>query len=294
MARGDTTLRAVGLFLLGGLFFVTLNSFAKTLLAELGPTMVLWARYFFHVVLVAVLFPGALARLPRAPQLPVQLGRSLMLMLSTVCNFLALRHMPLGDVSAIVFMTPILVAGLAVVVLKERVSLLRWLAIGAGLAGAMLVIRPGSSTFNIGAVLALLCALTYAVYQVSTRLVREGDAVVSLLYGGLGGLVVFTLILPFGWQTPSLLQWAMLVTMGAFGAVGHLLVILALQRMEASRLSPFSYLQLVWAMLISFFVFGDVPTFLTLTGAVVIVASGLWAWRLNMSEHLRGTSAALR
>jgi drug/metabolite transporter (DMT)-like permease len=294
MARGDATVGAVGLFLLGGVFFVILNSIAKAMLVELGAPMVLWARYFFHVALVAVLFPGAFRRLSRTPQLPVQLGRSLMLMLSTVCNFVALGYMPLADVSAIVFMTPLLVAGLAVLVLKERVSFWRWMAIGAGLVGALLVIRPGSASFNVGAVLALLCALTYAIYQISTRLVREGDAIVSLLYGGLGGLVVFSLVVPFGWQTPTLAQWVMLVTMGAFGAIGHLMVILALQRMEASRLSPFAYIQLVWAMLISFFVFGDVPTSWTVAGAVAIVGSGLWAWHLNMREHLRSPSAALR
>lgn len=290
--EGDAAARAIALFLLGGIFFVGLNSLAKALAPELGPVMVIWARFFFHVVLAALLFPRAVPRLFTRHRLGLQLGRSVLLMLSTVCNFLALVYLPLGDVSAIVFTSPIMVAAMAVLWLGERVSAARWAAIVAGLAGAALIVRPGWGTVSPGALLALGCALAYALYQVSTRIVREGDAMVSLLFSGLGGLVLFTILVPFDWHPPSPAQWVMLVVLGGSGAIGHYLVILALQRLEASRLTPFTYIQLVWAMLASFLVFGDVPSGWTLLGAAMIVGSGLYIWWLTIRERAARTAAS--
>jgi drug/metabolite transporter (DMT)-like permease len=277
-------LAAVGLFLLGGLFFVILNVLAKALTPELGPVMVIWGRFLFHVVLTALIFPAALVALGRTAHPRVQLGRSVLLMLSTIFNFLALWYLPLADVSAIVFTAPLLVAALSVVVLKERVTALRWAAIVVGLLGALVIIQPTGGGLGVGALLAGGCALAYALYQVSTRLVREAEPIVSLLYAGLTGAVLFTVLLPLGWQDPSAVQWLLLVILGSCGAVGHLMVILALQRLEASRLAPFTYMQLVWAILASLFVFGDVPGLATLGGATVIVGSGLFVWWLNQRE----------
>ena len=288
--KGDGAAPAIALFLLGGVFFVTLNAIAKGLTPGLGPAMVIWGRFFFHVLLAAVLFPMAVPRLFSMHQLGFQLGRSVLLMLSTVCNFLALAYLPLADVSAIVFTAPLMVAALAVLWLGERVSPARWAAIVAGLLGAVMVIRPGWGTVGPGALLAVGCALAYAFYQVSTRIVREGDPIVSLLFSGIGGLVLFSALAPFAWRPPSLGEWALLVMLGGFGAVGHLLVILSLQRLEASRLAPFTYIQLVWAMAASFLVFGDVPSGWTLLGATVIVASGLYIWWLTVRERATGTA----
>jgi drug/metabolite transporter (DMT)-like permease len=285
MAQGDAAARAIALFLLGGVFFVTLNAIAKALTPSLGPVMVIWGRFFFHVLLAALLFPRAVIGLFRTRQLGFQLGRSVLLMLSTVCNFLALAYLPLGDVSAIVFTAPIMVAAMAVLWLGERVSLARWAAILAGLAGAAMVIRPGWGAVSPGALLALGCALAYALYQVSTRIVREGEPIVSLLYAGLGGLVLFSLLAPFAWQPPTPGEWLLLAILGGSGAVGHLMVILALQRLEASRLAPFTYIQLVWAMAASWLVFGDIPSGSVLLGAAMIVASGLYIWWLTIRER---------
>lgn len=168
--------------------------------------------------------------------------------------------------------------------LRERVSVRRWLAIGAGFAGALLIVRPGVGAFNLGALLAFGCALTYALYQVTTRIVRESEPVVSLLYGGLVGMLAFSLLAPFWWEWPTPRVWLLFALIGALGAGAHLLVIMALQRAEASRVSPFSYVQLLWAMLASFLAFGDVPSAWTVLGAVVIALSGLQVYRLDMRE----------
>jgi drug/metabolite transporter (DMT)-like permease len=279
-----STLQAIGLICLSGLLFVVMNAMVKALTAEHNQIVIVWARYFFHVLTVLVVFPGKLVEALRAPRVGVQLGRSVLLLISTVCNFAALAYLPLADVTAIIFTAPVIVAVLAVAILRERVSGARWLAIGAGLAGALMVVRPGAGGLNAGVLLAFGCALAYASYQVTTRLVRESEPVVSLLYAGLVGMLAFSLLVPFWWQAPSLRGWLALALVGALGAAGHLLVIMALQRAEASRVSPFTYAQLVWATLASVLVFGDAPTVWGVAGTLVIVASGLGLYRLGLRE----------
>jgi drug/metabolite transporter (DMT)-like permease len=284
--------QAIGLVCLASFLFVIMNSIVKSLTGDYPIAMLIWARFFFHVVTVVVLFPNRVAGFWRAAQPGVQVARSVLLMGSTVTNFAALGFLPLGEVTAITFTSPIIVAGLAVLILRENVAVVRWLAVLTGFAGVLMVVQPGANSFNLGVVLALACAGCYAVYQISTRIVREAEPIVSLFYSGLVGMVLTTLILPWHWQTPTPTDLGLLVLVGALGATGHLMVIMALQRGEASRVSPFNYTHLVWATLASYLVFGDVPRWTTLAGAAVIVASGLWLWRLDTAELRRARAAA--
>jgi drug/metabolite transporter (DMT)-like permease len=275
---------AVLLVIASGVLFVIMNAMVKAMIVTLEPMVVIWGRYFFHVAFVLVVFPKAIMGVFRTGQVAVQIGRSALLLGSTIANFLALALMSLADVAAIIFTAPILVALLAVLMLKERVGAWRWVLIGLGFSGALIIVQPGGDSFGLGALLAFGCTVCYALYQITTRIVREAEPIVSLLYGGLVGVVVITLLVPFFWQTPTATEWLLLVVIGSLGAGGHLLVILALQRAEASKVAPFTYVQLVWAMLASLVVFGDVPGLTTLIGAVVIVTSGLLLYRLDLRE----------
>lgn len=176
--------------------------------------------------------------------------------------------------------------------LKEHVSWRRWAVILVGFLGTLLVVHPGSGDFNLGALAALACAFVYALYQVSTRMVREAEPIVTLLFGGLVGMVVISLAAPLFWRWPTPSGWAILVLIGLLGAVGHLCMIMALQRGEASRISPYTYAQLLWATLSGLLVFGDVPNALTLAGAAVIVACGLYIRRLDRAERRYVSSGA--
>ena len=145
---------------------------------------------------------------------------------------------------------------------------------------------------NAGALLALGCAVAYALYQISTRIVREAEPMASLLYGGLVGMVALSLLVPFAWRAPTAFEWLQLAAIGVIGATGHLLMIIALRRAEASRVSPYIYLQLVWAMLSTVLVFGVTPRPTTLLGAVVVVGSGLLLYRLDARERAAARRAA--
>jgi drug/metabolite transporter (DMT)-like permease len=168
-------------------------------------------------------------------------------------------------------------------VLRERVSLARWLAIGAGFAGALLIVRPGAGTLNLGALLAFGCAVAYALYQVPPARPRErADRLAALRRPGRHGrLQPAGPVLVAGADAAGV---ADVRPVGALGAGGHLLVIMALQRAEASRVSPFSYVQLLWAMLASFLVFGDVPSPGPCWARLVIAGSGLRLYRLGLRE----------
>lgn len=275
---------AVLLLVASGILFVVMNTIVKAMTASMDTMVIIWGRYFFHVAFVVMVFPKAALGVFRSGQVMVQVGRSVLLLGSTVTNFLALALMSLADVSAIIFTAPILVAFLAMLLLKERVAAWRWVLIGLGFSGALIIVQPGGSGFGLGPLLALACACCYAFYQITTRMVREAEPIVSLLYGGLVGVLAISLVVPFHWQPLALGDWAILVLIGSLGAAGHLLVILALQRAEASKMAPFTYVQLVWAMLASFFVFGDAPGLATLFGAAVIVTSGLLLYRLDLRE----------
>jgi drug/metabolite transporter (DMT)-like permease len=275
---------ALGLVIAGGVLFVIMNTLVKFLTTELNPVMLTWARYFFHVGFVVVVFPRSLLGVLRADRIAFQIGRSVLLLMATITNFIALALLPLAEVASIIFLAPIFVAGLAVLVLRERVVAWRWLLIGLGFSGALIVVQPQGGTFGPGAAAALACAFFYALYQITTRIVREAQPIVSLLYGGLVGIVVLSLVVPFHWQAPTAIQWLLFIAIGSLGAAGHLLVIMALQRAEASKMAPFTYVQLLWAMIASYVVFADLPSATTVIGAGVIVTSGLLLYRLDLAE----------
>ena len=167
-----------------------MNAATKALVERFDLVMLVWARYFFHVAFIAVLFPRRLPGLLHTDQLGVQLLRSVLVLAATALNFAALAWLSQGEVAAITFTTPIQVVALSGPILGERVGGRRWLAVALGFAGAMLIVQPGAATVNTGAVLAFGCALAYALYQISTRIVRETEPLGSLLYGGLVGMAV--------------------------------------------------------------------------------------------------------
>ena len=287
-AAGGTPLAAIGLVCLAGILFVAMNAVTKALTERFDLGMLIWARYFFHVALVVLLFPRRLPGLLHTDQLGVQLLRSVLVLAATVLNFAALAWLSQGEVAAITFTTPILVVALSGPLLGEIVGWRRWGAVLLGFVGALLIVRPGQETFNVGAVFALGCALAYALYQISTRMVRETEPMGSLLYGGLVGMVASSLLLPWHWRTPGLGEWLGLAAIGVLGAVAHLMMILALRRAQASRVSPFTYLQVVWAMLSTLILFGTVPPWTTFAGAAVVAASGLLLYRLGTREAASG------
>jgi drug/metabolite transporter (DMT)-like permease len=265
---------------------------AKYLGTHMDTLQVVGVRYA-SAFLLTLLISNPLLRpdLLRTTRLRLQLERSLLLLGSTLFNFMAFRYLQLDEALAILFSTPFMVAILAGPILGEWVGWRRWIAIGIGFLGVLVVVRPGLGGLQWAALLSFASAVCYAFYSITTRfLARYDSAETTLFYSNMLGAAIMVPVLPTVWSPPR--TWAdavMMVALGVFGAFGHYLLILAHRRAPASVLSPFMYTQLVWAMTFGYLVFADVPARWTLAGAAIVIASGLYL--LHRERIVRGAVA---
>lgn len=279
MRRGGP-LFGVALHLGALLLFVVMDTLVKLLTAQFAVPQLMWARFLFGFLAVAVVLRLVTGHLPwrsRAPWL--QALRSLLL---AACNLMfstALAYLPLTDATAIGFASPLLTVALAALWLREAVSPRRWLGVGLGMAGVLVALRPPfltGETMHWAALLPLGTAACFAVYSILTRrLAAIDDSRTTILHTGFAASLATTVVQPFVWIPPSLPEWGMLVLLGALGGAGHGLLVLAYARAPVSLLAPLSYTQLVWATLAGVLVFADWPDGWTLLGAVVITLGGV-------------------
>ncbi len=263
------------------LCFTVLETTAKWLSRSYPVPMVVWARYAGHVGLMLIFFAPAMGlRLVRTTQPTSQLSRATLMLGSTLCNFGAISFLPLAEVKAVSFVSPLLVTVFAVWLLKEHVTPGRWVAILIGFGGTLFIVRPGSAMLNPAVFLALGSAFCYSLYQILTRRLGGDDPqLTSLFYTAFVGFVFMSFMLPHVWKPPELVHLPAFLLLGAAGMTGHYLLIKALEIERASALSPFGYTQLLWISLSGYLVFHDVPDMHSIIGMVVIVASGLYvAW----------------
>ena len=222
--------------------FACLDSSAKYLSRDMSVIQVVWARYAGAFVLAFVLSnPLSHPGLVRTTRPVLQIGRSVALLLSSFLNFLALRYLQLDQALAITFSTPFLVAVLAGPILSEWVGVRRWVAIGVGFLGVLVVARPGFGSVHPAALFSLAAAFTLAFYNVTTRLLARTDSSeTTLFYSNFVGFIATTPVLPWVWTPPaSTLDIVLMIAVGVFGAVGHYLSSLpiALRRPRCSRRS---------------------------------------------------------
>jgi drug/metabolite transporter (DMT)-like permease len=255
-----------------------MDATAKFLSDSYHTVQLVWARYFFHLLLF---LPFVLwryrSRLFRPSRPGLQLLRGTMLMTSTGLFFAAIALMPLADTLAVVFIYPFVITALSPFVLDERVGPRRWMAVTTGFVGALIIIRPGAGILSAGVPFAVAAGAVYACYALSTRKLAGTDPpLVTLTFTGLVGAAVTTLALPFVWVTPQLADWPLMLLLGLCAATGHLCFIIAHEKATASQLAPLGYSEIVSATLLGYAVFGDFPDSLTWLGIAVIVASGVY------------------
>ena len=259
--------------------FALVDAIIKFLTLEYSVPLLVWLRWFVQAVLMAIwLSWSARWSLIRTPRLKLHLVRSIVLMVSTLCFFSALRWLPLADATAILYFTPVVVVLIAVMVLKERVTPMHWMFVIAGFIGVVLIVRPGASIVHGAAVLAIVAACTHALFQVMTRKLSAEDPRVLLFYPAMCGTVVMTPVLPFLDLSLSHAHLALMVLVGMIGTGGHALLVYAFKRAPASAVAPFTYTHLVWAALLGWIAFGQFPDVLSLLGMTVIALSGLLLW----------------
>jgi drug/metabolite transporter (DMT)-like permease len=261
------------------LCFSCLDATAKWVNRSVDPLVTVWVRYMSAALLTSIAVnPWAKPGFYRTRRLPLQLLRSTFTFISTVCNFIALKYLQLVETLSIMFSTPLIVALLAGPILGERIGRGRLVAIGVGFVGVLVITRPGLGGMHPAALLSLMGAVTYALYNLTTRMLASTDSpATTTFYSTLAGLVLMTPLLPLFWDAPtSPLTWTLLMMTGAFGALGHWLLIIAHARAPAAILSPFIYTQVVWMLALGYVLFGDWPDPWTFAGAGIVIASGLY------------------
>lgn len=277
----QSILRGIGLMVLALGLFSCLDTTAKYMasVVQLPVTQVTWMRFMSQVTMMMIVL-GAISvpRLLVTRKLKHQLFRSLLMLLSTVLNFLALRHLRLDQTQTIYFLAPLVVALLAGPVLGEWVGWRRMVAILVGFIGILVVVRPGYATFNAAMLLALGSMLCYSAFMLLTRYLSRFDRPeVTLFYSMIAGTLFLAPFAIMDWVWPAdAFTWILLASMGMWGGIGHYIFIIAYRHAPASTLAPFIYFGLITHTLAGYLVFDQLPDFWTLVGAAIVIASGIY------------------
>ena len=255
-----------------------MDGIAKFLSKDIHYLQIVWGRYFFMAafsILITSLFFKKHLSFPKL--IKFQILRSSFLFLSTVFFFYAISVISLAEALTLSFISPIIATILSFVILKEKVGPRRWVAVIAGFIGVLFVIRPGFNEINLATLAAVGAGICYGFYLISTRKLSAVDSpLMTLIFTGLTGCIVISLIVPFFWTWLSISQWTLLISLAAIGTMAHFLLILSLRYAEASKLAPLGYSEIIMNVIIGYYFFGDFPNQWIWIGLIIIVASGIY------------------
>ncbi len=263
------------------LCFVSLAGLVKA--AETVPIgELLFARSFVIIpfIFLSLALQGKLATL-KTKRPGGHVIRSILGCAALALWFTALGYLPLTDVTALLYLSPILNVILAVIVLKETVGIWRGGAVAAGIIGVLIIMLPKvSGNYETAALIGVACCLLntlcFSFSLIQIRQLSTTDSPTSIvLYFSLFSSIIALATLPFGWRWPSGEEWLLLIGIGALGGLGQLLLTACYKYASISVIAPFEYSTLLWATLIGIFFFGERPSLATLGGAALIVAAGI-------------------
>ena len=272
------------LILAAGLLLASQDALSKSLTAVYPLLLVVWLRYLSQSVLMLAQFaPRMGLNLLRTQRPWLQLVRGLSLVAITLLFYSALRFIPLGEATAVIFLAPLVVIVLSATWLKEHISRGLWLSVGVGLLGVLLIVRPGGALFTPAILLPLGAAFCFGLYQLLTRRLSSTDhPATSNFLSALVGTLSVSVLLPWFWQTPTLVDGLLMATLGATAMTGHMLLTHAYRFGSAASLAPFTYVQIVTATVLGMLFFDHTPDLWAILGMAVIILSG---FALAWSQH---------
>ncbi|UNG18100.1 DMT family transporter [Stutzerimonas zhaodongensis] len=276
MNNSHRPLLGVSLILVSCLTLASHDGLSKYLTQLYPVFLVIWARYMAQTVLMLTLFTPRMGRRVFHTLRPkLQICRGLSLVSVSMLFISGLSYIPLAEATAVIFLTPLLVT-IASALLGEQVSRAQWLAVGCGLIGVMIIVRPGGALFTPAILLPFGAALSFTVYQLITRRLSATDhPVTSNFITSVVGSLVMSVLVFFNWQTPTLHDALMMAALGAMAMSGHLLLTNAFRFASAAALAPFTYSQIIFAGVVGLFAFGHTPDLGAIVGMAIIIASGL-------------------
>ncbi len=280
--RADDVRRGIALILLTSVLFAAMNAGVKLLSAHLGTVEIAFFRQFFSLapILGALARQGGVAVLKT--DLPIgHLFRGLIGNSAMIVSFLALSWLPLADATALSFTSPLFVTALSAPLLREAVGPHRWSAVAVGFAGVIVLTHPGGAWFAHGAGAGTAAGLTAgfmsALMMITIRQLSRTERPVTIVFYFAGiGVIFFGCLLPFFWIMPTGWEWAGLLGIGTLGGFSQLAMTGAYRHAPASTLAPFGYVSIVFSTMFGFALWGELPGPRVLTGAAIVIASGLY------------------
>jgi len=270
------------------------DALAKQLSAFYAPLQILFLRALIALPVVLCLTLALSGRRAlRTAYLSIHLLRGAINILSASCFYLGLRYLPLAENTAIAFAAPLCVTALSVWLLKEQVDARRWLAIGAGFCGVLIIVEPGGDGFRLAALFPMATAVLYAVMMVTSRAIGRSESMLTTtFYIVAGQLVCSVLFAPWFWRTPEAGHLPYFFGIAVMSTLGLTLITHAFRIASASVIAPFDYTGLIWATLLGKLFWDEIPQSSAYLGMALIVGSGLYiVWRENLS-HRRSKHSA--
>lgn len=285
--------KAIGLKIASALLFAIMQALVRWMGEAVPLGQIVFFRAAFAILPVVIIFAWRreLLAAVRTNRPSGHLLRGLISVAGMFLNFAALARLPLVDATAISFAAPLITVAFAALFLGERVRVYRWSAVAIGFVGVLVMLWPhfdlqhlliaGSATTAIGAICALGSAFTNAGSVIQTRILTKTETTSSIVFYfslicAVGGLAT----LPFGWIVPNGPQLAALIALGVLGGLAHILLTESYRYAAASVVAPFDYTTMLWAFLLGYALFGEVPTLYVLVGAIIVAGAGLFViWR---------------
>ena len=284
----DQPLKGIALAILATLLFAFLNSMTKHVSQVYPMVMILWFRYLFfggYGLAVGLKYHKKRAFSSLVPIL--QITRALLLLAEIGVYVFAFRHLPLAEISAISGAGPMVTMAMSSLILREVITLRQWLIVVLGFVGICIIVKPGFASFNPWMLIPLFGTILWGLYQVLTRLVSQYDgAERTTLFTGTIGFVILCTLLPFFWSPVDINWLGKFSVLAILGVAGHSTLIKALAIAPASLLQPFSYVNIVWAVLFGWLFFNTIPETTTFVGSAIIIFSGIYVFKLKQKEAL--------
>lgn len=292
-ATSTDLFKAIGFKLLSALLFAAMSALVRQLgdVTPVGQIVFFRSACAIPPVLLIYAFRGELMSAVRTSRMFGHLGRGAVSVCGMFSNFAALSRLPLADATAIQFGSPLITVALAAIVLKERVRIFRWTAVAVGFVGVIVMLIPNfdpayyaagfGGAAAIGSIFAVIAAFCNAGAVIQTRRLTQSETTSSIVfYFSLSCAVVGALTLPFFWHTPNQTELLALVTTGVLGGIAHIFLTESYRYASASVIAPFDYTSLLWALLLGYWFFGELPSALVYLGAAIVVTAGLVVlWR---------------
>ena len=286
--------KAIGFKLISALLFAAMSALVRQLgdVAPVGQMVFFRSACAIPPVLLIYAYRGELATAVRTGRPFGQLGRGLLSVGGMFSNFSALTRLPLADATAISFASPLITVALAAVILKEHVRIYRWSAVLVGFAGVIVMLIPhfdighyavagAAAAATVGSVLALISAFCNAGTVIQTRRLTQSETTSSIVfYFSLVTALAGALTLPFAWHSPTGSELVKLISLGVLGGIAHIFLTESYRHATASVVAPFDYSAMLWALLLGYWLFGELPSALVYVGGAIVACAGLFViWR---------------